>query len=214
MNLDKFKNRLIVCEGSDSTGKSTVAQLLVNKLNDNDIPSIFTFQPGDSNYGILAPIMRSLCKDKRWALHPLSNMYAFYLDRVEQMDKVIIPALNEGKTVVSDRWWYSTWAYQYFGKQIMEVYKMPQSVADWFSFSSELDHTPDIVYYFPEKIKKPMGERKSDSGKNDLFETAGSSFEDRVHEAYEQLAQQLSFKRVYPAATPEATLENLINIDF
>ncbi len=212
--LNKFKNKLIVMEGSDGCGKTTVAQLLVNKLNENNIPAVFTYQPGDSNYGVLAPIFRSLCKDKRWDIHPLSNMYAFYLDRIEQMDKVIIPALNEGKTVVSDRWWYSTYAYQYFGKEIMKMYNMPLSVAEWFSISSELGHHPNVVYFFPEKIKKPVEMRKSDSGNNDLFETAGQSFEERVAIAYDRLAKDLGFKIVHPASTPQETLDRLIDIEF
>ena len=201
-------------EGSDGCGKSTIAQLLVDRLNQNSIPAIFTYQPGDTNYGVLATIFRSLCKDKRWNIHALSNMYAFYIDRIEQMDKVIIPALAEGKTVVSDRWWYSTYAYQYFGKEIMKTYNMPQSVAEWFSVSSELGHHPDVVYYFPEKIVKPAETRKSDSGQNDIFETAGRSFEERVHNAYEGLAQNLDFKVVWPTPTPQETLERLIDIDF
>src|SRR5208337_952622 len=107
--------------------------------------------------------------DKRWNLHPLSNMYAFYLDRIEQMDKVIIPALKDGKTVVSDRWHFSTKAYQYMGKEIMKNYAMPQEVADWFSYSSEMGYSPDVVFYFSEKVIKTIGTRKSDSGENDLF---------------------------------------------
>ena len=87
---------------------------------------------------------------------------------------------------------------------------MPKEVADWFSHSSEMGRTPDVVYYFPEKIAKPYSERKSDSGKHDLFETAGSSFDERVHNAYEWLANELKFQRVYPLATPEITLENLL----
>jgi type II secretory pathway predicted ATPase ExeA len=67
-----FENKLIVFEGTDFTGKTSVAKLFADVLNDKDIPAIYTFQPGDSNYGTLAPVIRSLCKDKRWGLHPLS----------------------------------------------------------------------------------------------------------------------------------------------
>lgn len=216
MNLEKFRNRLIAMEGGDENGKSTIAQLLVKKLNDNNIPTLLTFQPGDSNYGVLASIMRSLCKDKRWNLHPLSNMYAFYLDRVEQMDKVIIPALSGGKTVVSDRWHFSTTAYQYIGKQIMDDYNMPIEVADWFSYSSEMGHSPDVVFYFSEKILKTIGLRKSDSSENDLFETAGNDFQSRVYRAYEEMANNpnLKFKRIKLMSTPEETLESLLNIEW
>lgn len=211
INLEKFRNKLIVFEGADSTGKTTVAQLLVNRLNGNGIPTIFTYQPGDNNYGLAAAILRSFCKDKRWNLHPLANMYAFFLDRIEQMDKVIIPALSEGKTVICDRWWYSTVAYQYYGKEILEKFNMPWQVSDWFSESSEMGHKPDWVYYFPEKIQKPIGVRTSDSGTSDLFETCEDSFKRVVRETYEHMWDKGNFNyRILPGNTPQATLEDLL----
>ena len=92
IRLGKFRNKLCIFEGADQTGKTTVAKLLVEKLNDNGIPALFTFQPGDPAYGVTATLFRSLCKDKRWDLHPLSNMYAFFLDKVEQVTKIVKPA--------------------------------------------------------------------------------------------------------------------------
>jgi len=214
--LNKFRNKLCIFEGADQTGKTTVAKLLTERLNDNGIPALFTFQPGDPAYGISATFFRSLCKDKRWDLHPLSNMYAFFLDKVEQVQKVVVPALKEGKTVISDRWWHSTTAYQFYGKQIMEKYGLTQEVADWLNYTSELGSSPDVVFYFPEKIQKPQGVRVSDQGKADLFETADEAFFRRVREAYEILASnpKYRFRRVPLGATPQDTLEYLLDIDF
>lgn len=214
--LEKFRNKLCIFEGADQTGKTTVAKLLVERLNDNGVPALFTFQPGDPAYGISATFFRSLCKDKRWDLHPLSNMYAFFLDKVEQVQKVVVPALKEGKTVVSDRWWHSTTAYQFYGKQIIEKYHLTQEVADWLNYTSELGCEPDVVFYFPEKIQKPNGIRISDSGSSDLFETAEESFMRRVREAYEEMANKprLRFKRVPLGSSAEETLQLLLNIDF
>jgi dTMP kinase len=216
MNLEKFRNKLVVFEGADLTGKTTVAQLLVKKLNENNVSTIFTFQPGDNTYGVHASIIRSFTKDKRWDLHPLANMYAFFLDKVEQVTKIVKPALDEGKAVISDRWWHSTTAYQFFGKEIMEKYKLTPEVADWLNSTSELGVTVDVVFYFPEKIKETNGVRISDQGCSDLFETSGDSFMKRVRLAYELMASNplLKFKRVPLGTSAEETLEYLLDIDF
>lgn len=216
MDLEKFRNKLCIFEGADQTGKTTVAKLLVEKLNESGIPAIFTFQPGDPAYGVTAAIFRSMCKDKRWDLHPLSNMYAFFLDKVECVTKVVAPALAEGKTVVSDRWWHSTTAYQFYGKGIMEEYGLTPDVADWLNSTSELGVNPDVVFYFPEIIKRVQGIRVSDQGGADLFETAGNSFMDKVRAAYDMMAKDPKYKfQIVPLAkSAEDTLENLLTIDF
>jgi len=216
MRLEKFRNKLCIFEGADQTGKTTVAKLLVEKLNDNGIPALFTYQPGDPAYGVTAALFRSLCKDKRWNLHPLSNMYAFFLDKVEQVSKVVAPALAEGKAVISDRWWHSTTAYQFFGKKIIEEYNLTRDVSDWLNSTSELDVEVDVVFYFPEQIKEVNGIRISDQGVSDLFETAGDSFMDRVRNTYETMANdpRYKFKRVPLDISAEKTLEHLLDIDF
>lgn len=216
MDLEKFRNKLCIFEGADQTGKTTVAKLLVEKLNESGIPAIFTYQPGDPAYGVTASLFRSLCKDKRWDLHPLSNMYAFFLDKVEQVTKVVAPALAEGKAVISDRWWHSTTAYQFHGKDIMGEYGLTEDVAHWLNSTSELGVDVDVVFYFPEIIKHIKGTRISDQGTADLFETAGNSFMDRVRKAYDDMAKDPYYKfQIVPlASSAEDTLENLLTIDF
>jgi len=122
MNLDLIKGRLIVCEGTDHSGKTTIAEKMTSFLNKNGVSTIFTFQPGDIKFGPHASITRDFCTRKTYNLDPLSNLFAFLLDRSENTSKVIIPALKEGKTVIADRWWYSTIAYQFYGKQLIEKY--------------------------------------------------------------------------------------------
>jgi len=129
MSLKHLAGKLIVCEGADETGKSTVSKLLVQKLKNDRIPVVHTFQPGDTGWGVNAAYFRSLCKDARHGLHPVSNLFAFLVDRTEQVDKIVLPALNEGKAVVSDRWWYSTIAYQFYGKQLLKRYLLNDDFA-------------------------------------------------------------------------------------
>lgn len=209
--INEFKNKLIVMEGNDATGKSSVCDLFVSYLNSNGIETTKTFQPGDTQWGPLASTLRSLCKDKRWNLSKEGNLFAFLLDRAECIHHVVRPALNAGKTVISDRWTYSTICFQLYGKQIMDEInsKHGQDVAmalyKWFK-DPYLDCIPDIVYYFPEKI----GNRLND--KNDLFDNAAKEFNDRVQNAYNLMAQEFNWKIVLPGKSAEETLENLLKL--
>ena len=58
--IDKWSDKLIVLEGADDTGKTTVAKLLVEYLVKYEIEAKFTFQPGEPEYGPLSSIFRSL----------------------------------------------------------------------------------------------------------------------------------------------------------
>lgn len=203
-----FKNKLIVFEGQDGSGKSSVANLLCDYLNKNNIPTVFTFQPGDTTYGTHAVLMRSLCKDKRYDLHPLANFFAFQLDRVEQTSKVIAPALDAGKTVISDRWNYSTYAYQLYGQELLKKLSMPKDVAEWLLTTASICREPDITFYFPYKIAGSS--RKDDP--NDNFDSKADDFFSRVNSAYEDLAARYNWIRVSPGVSAQDTLEKLLEM--
>lgn len=206
MDINKFKNKLIVFEGIDFTGKSTVAKMLTNYLNENNIETIFTFQPGDTQWGTEASFLRSLCVDKRHNLHELANFFAFQLDRVQQVDKVVIPALKSGKTVISDRWNYSTRVYQLYGKQLVEKYSMPKEVLLFLNDLASLETTPDYVYYFPETIS--IHDRiKND---NDAFDNESHAFKIRVHDEYEKMANENNFIRVPLLNSPQEVLNFIL----
>ncbi len=212
--MENYKNKLFVFEGSDATGKTTIAKMFVEHLNNHGIPTIFTFQPGDTEYGVHASMFRSMCKDSRWDLHELTNFFIFFADKIEQITKVVQPALQAGKTVVSDRWWHSTYAYQYYGKQIMEKYHMPHVAGEWLNNVSELFRPPDATFLFPEKISLPKGERVSDANGNDNFETQDFNFFNRVRIGYEKLYQlKPNFYKVSPGSSPEEALDNVLSID-
>jgi len=207
-NLEDFRNKFIVFEGYDSTGKTSVAKLLVDYLNQNGVETIFTFQPGDDKHGPIAGLLRSLCKDRRWSLSVDANLFAFLFDRAECMDKVIRPAIKEGKTVVCDRHTYSSVAYQMFGKQLLQNLIESQGliaaehILQWVK--EPYKDKPDIVYYFPERI----GNRENN--KNDLFDDEKSEFENRVKKAYETMSRD-NWKVVLPGSSAEETLKKLLS---
>lgn len=223
--LDKFKNKFIVFEGADSSGKSSVAKLLTEKINDSfnkdeiDFTAQFTFQPGDQTYGTIAPLIRSLCKDKRWELSKCGNLFAFLLDRAECIDKIVRPRLKQGQTIILDRYTYSTIAYQLFGKQIYDDIatlcgeEQASILLSWFR-NPYPDVSPHIVYYFPEKV----GNRKDDD--YDLFDRASKEFSIRVQNAYEQMYLEHNqikgpkWIKIKPGSSAEETLERVIYAAF
>ncbi len=103
-----MRGKLIALEGSDGCGKTTHAKLLADWLRSKGYDVIVTDEPTDG------PIGRIL---KR-ALHgkielPLeAEALLFAADRVQHSARVIKPALNEGKIVITERYIYSSLAYQ------------------------------------------------------------------------------------------------------
>lgn len=211
MNLEKFRNKLVVFEGEDHCGKTTVAKLLVDELNKVEIPAIFAFQPGD-NDGEYNQILSDMCKTKKYDLDPLSNLFAFLLDRSIHTSQKIKPALDSGMTVICDRWWYSTIAYQFHGKQLLHRYNLNLEFAEWVNKVASHNLSPDVAYYFSRPIELVESTENDDK---DLFETESEKFKKRVKDAYLVMVQTLSeFRQVEVDQDPSETLRRLVEIEF
>jgi len=192
MDLNIFKNKLLVGEGLDETGKSSVMELLYRDLIDSGIKTILTKQPG-GDWGPMAPLIRSMCKDKRFNLSSYTNLFLFLADRVECLEKVIKPALDSGKTVICDRWSYSTVAYQLYGKGIFDDFKYilksenkAEIIKEWIE-DSFFNINPDYTFYFCTKVGK------RDKDLYDNFENNGSTFESRGKNAYDEMSRRLDW---------------------
>ena len=107
----KKKGLFITFEGPEASGKSTQLKLLQKFFNSNKIPYIITREPGGT---IVAEKLRKIILDKK---NPISNKEELLLlmsSRLNHINKVIKPALNQGKIVMSDRFADSTFIYQGF----------------------------------------------------------------------------------------------------
>jgi dTMP kinase len=105
--FDMPKGLFIVLEGIDGSGKSTQSKLLFDFLSKNGEQAILTKEPTDGDIG-------KLLKNKylKEVDLPFVDALLFAADREEHLKKIVIPALNEGKIVISDRYYHSTLAYQ------------------------------------------------------------------------------------------------------
>lgn len=116
---------LIVLEGIDGCGKSTQVSLLVDKLRSIGIDTLKLREPTDGPHGLR---LRSILNEEIQAEHD-EILDLFVKDRKQHVSEKIEPALNNGKTVVMDRYYYSTMAYQSASGFSMEKIRADNSFA-------------------------------------------------------------------------------------
>jgi len=108
MQKNTYQGKFIVIEGLDGSGQSTQAELLRDFLIRKGFEVILTKEPTlNSEAG--KKIRKIL--DKELKLNPEELQELFTRDRKEHLKSLIIPALKEGKIVISDRYFFSTFAY-------------------------------------------------------------------------------------------------------
>jgi dTMP kinase len=100
---------LIALEGVDGAGKTTQARLLAAALQQRGREVVLTQEPTTGPQG---QKLRSYLQGPTRHLTPEAELALFLLDRREHVEQVIKPALAAGKVVISDRYYYSSVAYQ------------------------------------------------------------------------------------------------------
>jgi dTMP kinase len=103
----------VTFEGIEGAGKSTQVRLLHEALEDTTIPFVFTREPGGTPLG---EKVRELLIDPLGQMSAQAEALLLSASRAELVDKVIEPALREGRLVVCDRFWDATIAYQGYGR--------------------------------------------------------------------------------------------------
>ena len=106
------KGFFISVEGGDGVGKSTFMEALEECLRAKGLPLMVTREPGGSPK---AEEMRRvfLEQDEEDTLYPESQLLLLGAARVQHLLRSLFPALNQGKVVLCDRFFDSTWVYQF-----------------------------------------------------------------------------------------------------
>lgn len=103
--MSELPGDFVVFEGIDGSGKSTIIDMLETEIED----AVITREPSDGYYGKL---LRDVLQDCSSPSNTLGDFFMFMADRSHHVENVIRPALEEGKTVICDRYIGSTVAYQ------------------------------------------------------------------------------------------------------
>jgi dTMP kinase len=162
----------ISLEGIDGSGKSTQARLLVEALGEG---TVAIREPGGTE---AAERIRELLADPALELEPLAELMLFLAARADLTERVIRPALEEGRVVVADRFSDSSVAYQGAarGLGVGEVIGLCEAATDglW----------PDLTLLL--RIDPETGLGRADG--EDRFEQEGLALQQQVAAAYEEIA--------------------------
>ena len=176
----KYSGMLITFEGGDGSGKSTHAELFKNYLSGRGLEFFATREPGGTDY---SEAVRALSKDVRFSNKSLiSELLLFESARADIVEKRVIPALEEGKVVIMDRFYDSTTAYQAFGRG------MDRKVVESLNMLAAHNLVPDITFYM--RISPNDAFARKGGADNDVMETAGLDFHDRVLLGFDTLATE------------------------
>lgn len=176
----KQSNRgfFITFEGGEGAGKTSLINELKSYLTDKGFSLIQTREPGSTSLG--EKIRQLLLKDEK--MNAYAELALFLASRAEHVEKVILPALNEGKIVLCDRYNDSSIAYQGFARGLgMDAVK---KACDFFS----LGLTPDLTFYLD--IDPLIGFKRKSSDVYDRIEEESLFFHRNIRKAYYQISKE------------------------
>jgi dTMP kinase len=174
------RGKLISFEGLDGSGKTTQLDLLARWLDSRQVPYIHTREPGGTPLG---RELRSLLFERPdLEISPLAEAFLFQADRAQHFHTLVLPALQAGTLVLSDRCFDASIAYQGFARGVG-----PELVAR-LSMLATQGYIPDLTILLdlaPSEVWQRVNPANDASG----LRTAPSRF-DSAHEAFHRQVQQ------------------------
>ncbi|MDU4334301.1 MAG: dTMP kinase [Finegoldia magna] len=168
----------ITFEGPDGSGKSTIIQKVYDYLIENNYDVIKTREPGGSP---IAEKIRNLILDtENTEMGYRTEALLYAASRAQHVEETILPALNESKIVLCDRFLISSLAYQGVGRDlgIENVRKINE-----FAINGVF---PDFVLFFDVDPITTL-KRKSSLDTADRLEKEGNNFHERVYNGYKEI---------------------------
>jgi len=188
-----FPGTFLAVEGGEGAGKSTQVDALADWLRAQGHEVVVTREPGSTAAGRR---LRELLLDPAAALVPRAEALLYAADRAQHVDEVIVPALQRGAVVVTDRYVDSSLAYQGAGRalQTAEVARL----SAWATGGVR----PDLVLLLD--VDPALGlARARRVGEPDRIEAESLAFHGRVRQGFLDLAAAAPDRYlVVPAAEP------------
>lgn len=184
----------ICIEGLDGSGKTTQSRLLVKNLRKQGFDPVYTTEP---SRGLIGRLIRKKFLQVEKRAPPIIEALLFAADRMEHIEQEVKPALERGKIVVSDRYFYSSLAYQ--GAAGLDC--------NWIREINKWIIQPDLAIFIdvpPEVVIKRLNRKKS------IMETIEN--QRKVREVYMKLVEEKKLVLVDGNKLTKEVAKNILEI--
>jgi len=188
-----MRGRFITVEGTDGAGKSTQMDMLIKYLEEKGIEVVVTREPGGTN---ISEKLREIILDaENKEMTDTTEAMLYAASRAQHVEEKIIPALEEGKFVICDRFVDSSVVYQGYARGLdMEMIESINKYA-------VCGLVPDITLFFDITPEAGIA-RKKNMHKLDRIEQEKMDFHYRVYNGYKALCEK------YPERIKRINAEN------
>ena len=193
----KYPGRLITFEGIDGSGKTSLTQCLSSSLKQQELPVVITKEPGGTQLG---QSLREIVHTKKEPICDEAEFLLFAADRAQHFAQCIIPELEKGSIVISDRLADSSLAYQGYGRGMDK--RMISKINEW-----AMHHiAPDLTIYM--RIDPVIALERVQKRKEAItaIEQEKLDFWQRVADGYDEIFANRSDVVVLDAALSQHTL--------
>jgi dTMP kinase len=171
---------LITFEGIEGSGKSTQVELLNDYLASKGRTVVQTREPGGSLFG---EALRKVLLQRDMNIFPLSELLVFMAMRAQHVEQVILPALQDRKIVLCDRFVDATYAYQGYGRSI------DLGIIETLNRLVTKGIRPNLTILLDVEVETGLA-RKALHAAMDRFEKEALSFHRKIRDAYVKLSKE------------------------
>lgn len=169
---------LIAIEGIDGSGKSTLAKNLYTLLQEKKYQTVLTKEPGGTALG---QQLRNIVQEKKVPVCSQAEFLLFATDRAQHFHELVIPQLNAGALIISDRMSDSSLVYQGFGRGL-DTHQI-QAINSWAMHGKK----PDITFYIKVTIQTATARIKARNEALTSFEKEKQDFIQKLIEGFDAL---------------------------
>lgn len=179
----------IVFEGLDGSGSTTQAKILCERFQNMNLKVQHTSEPTENKIGKL---VREILQNQ-WKTSPEALQLLFCADRGEHLFGEIEPQLEQGISVISDRYYLSTLA---FGKVNLDI--------DWLKGLNQTFRKPDLTFLLDVNVEECLRRIESRGEEKELFEK--KEYLEKVWENYLELANEENNTFIIGGERPKETV--------
>ena len=177
--MSDYTGKFITLEGIEGVGKTTNRNYIRSLLEQAGKPCVETREPGGTALG--EALREMLLEHKHEGMSSDAELLMMFAARAEHLQKIILPALEDGNNVLCDRFTEATYAYQGGGRGIND--SRIAELETWV----QGDLRPDLTIILDAPVETGR-ERAGRRSAPDRIEQEQNDFFERVRQTYLQLA--------------------------